>query len=201
MLIKAPYYEENDVVFLARDLLGKVLLTEIHGRITSGIIVETEAYKAPEDKASHAYNNRMTERTKTMFLSGGHAYIYLCYGIHEMFNVVTAQSGTAHAVLIRAVQPLTGAEFMRKRRNLPASDYRLTRGPGCVSKALGITRSYNACKLYDPQSPIRIYDDNIRYDKLQIACSKRIGVSYAEEAADWLFRFFVKENPYVCEER
>ncbi len=198
MLLKKTYFQSEDVVSIAKDLLGKILLTEINGIITSGIIVETEAYKAPEDKASHAFNNRRTERTKTMFLPGGHAYIYLCYGIHEMFNVVTAQNGIPHAVLIRAIEPIEGIDEMLRRKKMSILKPNLTKGPGSLSKALGISRNLNACKLYDKKSSIRLYDENIRFNKSRIGSSKRIGVSYAEESADWLFRFFVKENQYVC---
>jgi DNA-3-methyladenine glycosylase len=197
MILKKSYYSNPDVLYIANDLLGKVLYTEINGIITSGIIVETEAYKAPEDKASHAYNNRKTERTKTMFLDGGHAYIYLCYGIHEMFNVVTGAPGTPHAVLIRAIEPLEGTETMLLRRNMKEFKSNISKGPGSLTRALGITRQFNECKLYDSKSPVRIYDERIQYNKSQIGISKRIGVQYAEESADWPYRFFVKENEYV----
>jgi DNA-3-methyladenine glycosylase len=197
MLLRQSYFQSEDVVTIAKDLLGKILLTEINGIITSGIIVETEAYKAPEDKASHAFNNRKTERTKTMFLSGGHAYVYLCYGIHEMFNVVTAKVGIPHAVLIRAIEPVLGIDEMLKRKKMSVLKPNITKGPGSLSKAMGITRNLNACKLYDKTSSIRIYDENISFKKSQIGISKRIGVSYAEESADWPYRFYVKGNKYV----
>ena len=197
MLLKQSYFQNEDVLFIARDLLGKILLTEIDGIITSGIIVETEAYKAPEDKASHAYNNRLTNRTKTMFLAGGHAYIYLCYGIHEMFNIVTAKQGMAHAILIRAVEPFQGIDKMLVRRKMHGLKSDITKGPGSLSKALGISRQLNESKIYDTKSPIRIYDENIYYDSSQIGISKRVGVNYAGESADWPYRFFVKENVYV----
>lgn len=197
MILKKSYYSNPDVLYIANDLLGKVLYTAINGIITSGIIVETEAYKAPEDKASHAYNNRKTERTKTMFLDGGHAYIYLCYGIHEMFNVVTGEPGTPHAVLIRAIEPLEGTEAMMLRRNMKEFKSNISKGPGSLTRALGITRQFNECKLYDSKSPVRIYDERIQYNKSQIGISKRIGVQYAEESADWPYRFFVKDNEFV----
>jgi DNA-3-methyladenine glycosylase len=197
MLLPREYYQNNDVVFLAKDLLGKVLLTEIEGILTSGIIVETEAYKAPEDRASHAFNNKITARTKTMYLEGGHSYIYLCYGIHEMCNVVTAKEGLAHAVLIRAIEPLEGLDIMLKRRNHNALKSNITRGPGCVCKALGITGNMNARPFYVQKSPLRIYDQSIRYSSEQLMSSKRIGVDYAGESANWPYRFYVKENTYV----
>lgn len=200
-LLSKSYYENEDVLFIARDLLGKVLLTEIDGIITSGIILETEAYKAPEDKASHAYGNRMTNRTKTMFLSGGHAYIYLCYGIHEMFNVVTAMEEIPHAILIRAIFPLKGLETMLARRKMQALNSKITKGPGSLAKALGISRKFNECQLYAQNSPIRIYDENRHYSDKQIAVSKRIGVNYAEESAHLPYRFFVKGSEYVSEQK
>ncbi len=197
MLLKESYYQNPDVLFIARDLIGKVLLTEIEGLISSGIIVETEAYRAPEDRASHAFGNKITERTQTMFLSGGHAYIYLCYGLHEMFNVVTAEKGKAHAVLIRGVQPHSGLDLMMHRRNHSIFKNQLTKGPGSVTKALGISRLQNACLLYQTNSPVRIYDEKIKYSDPEIGVSKRIGVGYAAESAIWPFRFYVKDNPFV----
>ncbi len=197
MLIPKKYYLNHDVVFLAKDLLGKVLLTECGGMITSGVIVETEAYRAPEDKASHAYNNRMTERTRTMYLAGGLAYIYLCYGIHQMCNVVTGEEGFAHAVLIRAIQPLDGIQTMLQRRNQSTLTPALTRGPGCVCKALNINRQLNAVAFYHPKSPLRIYDRGILFLNTQISSSKRIGVEYAGESANWLYRFYINDNCYV----
>jgi DNA-3-methyladenine glycosylase len=197
MLLQKAFYQNKDVVELARNLLGKVLLTDIDGVITSGIIIESEAYKAPEDAASHAYKSRLTNRTKTMFLPGGHAYIYLCYGIHEMFNVVTAEEGIPHAILIRAIEPLQGIDCMLNRRNMESLKPAITKGPGSLAKALGISRQYNECKLFDPKSPIRIYDENIHYPDKKIGNSKRIGVQYAGKSAHWPYRFFVKNNEFV----
>ena len=197
MLLPKSYFQNQDVLFLAKDLLGKVLITNIEGQICSGIIVETEAYRAPDDKACHAYNNRKTERTKTMFLDGGHAYIYLCYGMHHLLNVVTATEGNAQAVLIRAIEPLDGIEQMKIRRKTPTFNLSLTKGPGNLTKAFGIDKRLNETKFYEAESAIQIYDENKHYSLEQIAISKRIGVDYAEECAHWLWRYYVKENPYV----
>ncbi len=198
MIVSESFYLDHDVLALARALIGKLLVTEMDGLRTSGIIVETEAYRAPEDRASHAYGNRLTERTKTMFMSGGHSYVYLCYGVHELFNVVTATEGVPHAVLIRAVEPLQGLEIMFERRSLSEKQkYLLTRGPGSLSKALGIDRSFNATPLYREDSAVRIEDIGIRFAQDEIASSKRIGVENAGESALWPWRYYVKSNPYV----
>ena len=142
------FYQRAEVHQIAKDLLGKVLITDKSGQITSGIIVETEAYKAPEDTASHAYNYRRTSRTEVMFADGGVAYVYLIYGRYKLFNVVTYQEGQPHAVLIRALQPLEGVDIMRKRRAVPAiKNERFTHGPGRLSEALGITLSDSGVDL------------------------------------------------------
>ena len=124
-MLPAHFYTRPDVVQVAKDLLGKYLVTNFEGQVTSGKIVETEAYRAPDDRASHAFGNRRTARTEVMFAEGGHAYVYLCYGIHHLFNVVTGPSEMAHAVLVRAVQPVDNVELMLARR--------LTAGPGSLT--------------------------------------------------------------------
>ncbi|MBK8956544.1 MAG: DNA-3-methyladenine glycosylase [Saprospiraceae bacterium] len=197
MQIPKEYYLNSDVVFLAQDILGKVLVFNRQGIRHSGIIIEAEAYRAPEDRASHAFGNRLTERTKTMFYEGGHAYIYVCYGIHEMFNIVTGPEGLPHAILIRALEPLEGIQEMLRNRNMPEILSRITKGPGSLTQALGIDRNYNACKLYHPDSPLQIHDQGISYTPQQIGNSKRIGVESAGDAAEWLYRFYVKGNRFV----
>ena len=116
------FYQRSNPVLIAKELLGKSLVTQINGIQTSGIIVETEAYKAPQDKASHAYGMRRTARTKTMFEPGGRAYVYLCYGIHHLFNVVSGPLNMPHAILIRAVEPQSGTEKMLLRRKMKKAD-------------------------------------------------------------------------------
>jgi len=138
MKLPATYYHNPDVVALSRDLIGKYLFTCIDGVITGGYIVETEAYNGVIDRASHAYGNRLTPRTKTMYQAGGVAYVYLCYGIHEMFNIVTNVEGNPNAILIRAIQPTEGLEAMQVRRNMPVVKPTITMGPVSVAKALGI---------------------------------------------------------------
>src|ERR1700676_343260 len=118
MKLAETYYYNDDVVALSKDLLGKYLFTYIDNLTTGGYIVETEAYNGIIDKASHAFGNRLSPRTKTMYMQGGVAYVYLCYGIHEMFNVVTSVEGQPHAILVRAIQPTDGLDIMVARRNM-----------------------------------------------------------------------------------
>ena len=137
--LQADFYQREDDLLISRELLGKVLYTNFHGELTSGIIVETEAYAGTTDKASHAYGGRRTKRTKIMYSPGGYAYVYLCYGIHHLFNIVTNKENIPHAVLIRAIQPRDGIEIMLQRRNKKKVDHSLTSGPGSLTRALGIT--------------------------------------------------------------
>lgn len=196
-LIDREYYLNPDVVGLAKSLLGKILVSKVDNHITSGIIIETEAYKAPEDRASHAFNNRRTPRTSTMFMEGGHAYVYICYGIHHLFNIITAVEGIPHAILIRALEPLDGLDHMLIRRKMSALNYTITKGPGSLSQALGITQNLNATKLYDRKSPIQLFESNQMYSDSQIGISKRIGVESSGESASLPYRFYVKGNVYV----
>ncbi len=196
------FYTRPEVLQIARELLGKVLVTEFEGRRTAGRITETEAYRAPDDRASHAFDNRRTARTEVMFQEGGRAYIYLCYGIHHLFNVVTAAEGSAHAVLIRGIEPLEGLETMIARRGgMPAqsrsSKVRLTTGPGALSQALGLTTQFTGQSLLDPGSPVWIEDWNAPVLADEISAGPRIGVDYAGECAAWPWRFWLKNSPFV----
>lgn len=193
--IPFSYYLNSDVIFLAKDLLGKVLCTQIDGEITSGIIVETEAYFGIQDKASHAYGGRRTDRTETLYSQGGVSYVYLCYGIHHLFNIVSSVEGEPHAVLIRGIEPLAGKDIMETRRNMPASKGAISAGPGSAAKALGIDRSFNKKDLGGEE--IWLEDHGIRYTEDQIAASPRVGVAYAQEDALLPWRFFIKGNKYV----
>ena len=190
-------YQSEDVLGLARQLLGKTLVTSIDGKICGGIIAETEAYRAPDDRACHAYGNKITPRTQTMFGRGGTAYIYLCYGIHHLFNVVTGPEGTAHAVLIRALIPQEGIEFMLERRKHKQLNYKLTRGPGALSVALGIHTKMNGTHLLTSNSAIRILNTGLHLSTEDISQSPRIGVGYAGESALLRWRFYVKNCPWV----
>lgn len=189
------YYQNQDVIFLAENLLGKVLYTQVDGKVTAGIIVETEAYFGIHDKASHAYGGRRTNRTEIMYNSGGISYVYLCYGIHHLFNIVTSVEGEPHAVLIRAIEPLEGKETMEERRNMTSAKAAISSGPGSAAKALGIDSSFNKKDLSGDE--IWIEDHGIRYSEDKIAAVPRVGIAYAEEHALLPWRFFIKENKYV----
>lgn len=197
MGLKLPfsYYINQDVIFLAKDLLGKVLFTEIEGKVTAGVIVETEAYFGIQDKASHAYGGRRTNRTETLYNQGGISYVYLCYGIHNLFNIVTSVNGEPHAVLIRAIEPLIGKEIIELRRNMPVTKAAISSGPGSAAKALGIDRSFNEKDLTGEE--IWVEDHCIRYLPDEIAATPRVGVAYAQEDALLPWRFFIKGNKYV----
>ncbi len=188
------FYHRDDVVQISKDLLGKVLCTNINGEFTSGMIVETEAYRGAEDRASHAWNLRRTNRTEIMFGPGGVAYVYLCYGIHHLFNVVTNVPEIPHAVLIRAIEPLQGIDKMAERRNVAANKTRLTSGPGVASKALGIEVPHTGQSLKG--STIWIEGDGQEVSTKEIIASPRVGVDYAKEHAALPWRFRIKGNKW-----
>ncbi len=190
MLLK-DFYTRTDVVQIAKDLLGKVLVATINGQKCSGIISETEAYNGIEDKASHAYGGRRTARTETMYAEGGIAYVYLCYGIHQLFNVVTNVQDVPHAVLIRAIKPLENMDIMTKRVALKRMKNDGI-GPGKLSAMLGITKHHNGISLLSDE--LHIEDRGIKIKKSNIAIGKRIGVDYAEEDANLPYRFWVKHK-------
>jgi DNA-3-methyladenine glycosylase len=189
------FYLRPDVLKIAKELLGKILLTNWDGVITSGRIVECEAYNGIIDKASHAAGGRRTLRNEIMYGAGGFSYVYLCYGIHHLFNVVTNLKDTPHAILIRALEPMAGIDEMLLRTGKRKPDYTLTRGPGNVSKALGIYTKHNGIFLSDEK--LYIAEDGKKYKRNEIVASPRIGVDYAGEDAKLLYRFYVKGNPYV----
>lgn len=191
----ADFYSGTDVLAIARTLLGKLLVTNVQGVITAGRIVETEAYNGVVDKASHAYNGRRTKRTEVMYRQGGAAYVYLIYGIHHLFNIVTNVAEVPHAVLIRAVEPVWGVEEMLLRTGKQKVDDTLTRGPGNASKALGISTLHTGFDLLGDE--IYLLDDGITYPETEIAATPRIGVDYAGEDALLPYRFYVKGNKYV----
>jgi DNA-3-methyladenine glycosylase len=196
ILKKLPlsFYLRNNVVQIAKDLIGKILVTNWNGELTSGRIVETEAYEGEIDKASHASKGR-TKRTEVIFGEGGKAYVYLCYGLHQMFNIVTNQKAAAHAILIRAVEPTEGIPVMLMRTGKQKLDNTLTRGPGNVGKAFGFHTSH--CGLSMQSEELYIADDGYKVKRNYIVPSPRIGVDYAGEHAEWHYRFFLKDNKYV----
>lgn len=193
--LKFSFYQRQDVVQIAKELLGKILVTNSKGIITSGRIVESEAYAGQIDKASHASGGRRTDRNEIMYGEGGYAYVYLCYGIHHLFNVVTNSKEIPHAILIRALDPLEGVEEMLLRTNKKKLDHTLTRGPGNVSKALGILTKHTGLSLLG--NKIFIADDGATFSKKEIAASPRIGVDYAGKDALLPYRFYVRGNPFV----
>jgi len=189
------FYNRSDVLQIAKELLGKILVTSFHGVQTSGRIVETEAYAGAVDRASHAYGNRRTPRTEVMYQRGGTAYVYLCYGIHNLFNVVTNEKDIPHAILIRAIEPLSGIETMLERTGKRNADFTLTRGPGNCSKALGLTREHTGISLMGKL--VFIADDGFKLKKGDIGITARIGVDYAGEDAGLLYRFIIQGNRFV----
>ncbi len=180
---------------VSKDLLGKYLFTNLNGQVSAGMIVETEAYCGRNDKACHANNNRRTARTEIMYAEGGKAYVYLCYGIHHLFNVVTNVEGTADAVLVRAVEPVEGLDWMLIRRNMGKAGPSLTAGPGSMSTALGITTKLYGQDLLD--DTIWIEDRGIAVPEADIVASPRVGVQYAAEDALRPWRFRVKGNAFT----
>jgi DNA-3-methyladenine glycosylase len=200
-MIKLPasFYQRENVLQIAKDLLGKLLVTKFDGVETSGRIVEVEAYNGIIDKASHAFGGKRTSRNEIMYASGGVAYVYLCYGIHHLFNVVTNSKETPHAILIRALEPVKGIDMMLNRVGKINLDNTLTKGPGNLSKALGIITSHSGCSLRSKE--LFVADDGFVISKKEIAASPRIGVDYAGKDAKLPYRFYVKGNPFVSGKR
>lgn len=190
-MISASYYLNNDVVAVAKDLIGKILVTKINGKLTSGIITETEAYAGVTDKASHAYGGRRTNRTETMYSLGGVSYVYLCYGIHNLFNIVTNKQDVPEAVLIRAIKPYDGIEDILIRRKANSLTKTLCVGPGKVTKALGVDLTHNNLSLTG--KTVWLKDDNIKLNKNKLNIGPRIGVDYAGEDAKLPYHFWIDD--------
>lgn len=195
MILPVSFYRRNDVVQIARDLLGKLLVTNFNGVRTSGIIVETEAYAGVIDKASHAFGDRRTPRTEIMYADGGVAYVYLCYGIHHLFNVVANKKDVPHAVLVRAIEPLDGIDAMLLRRKKEKIQTNLTSGPGAMSEALGIKTGHTGFSLQGKE--IFIEDRDVFVADSSIVSGTRVGVAYAQEDAFLPYRFSIKGNAFV----
>ena len=194
MKLPLSFYQRSDVVKIARELLGKVLYTNTNGIITGGTIVETEAYSWKE-RGCHAFGARKTQRNAVMFGQGGHAYVYLCYGMHNLFNIVTNKEGVADAVLRRALEPVEGLAEMKLRRQGIRNDFHLTSGPGKLTKALGIDRKWNGKFLLDDEVWIEQRELKIRSHK--IVASPRIGIDYAGEDAKLPWRFTIRGNTWI----
>lgn len=193
--LAAEFYERANVVDIARDLLGKILVTQIDKQLTSGRIVETEAYIGLTDMASHSYGGKRTARNEAMYGPAGTSYVYTCYGMHQLFNVVTNAAGVPDAVLIRALEPINGIPTMLRRTGKAGLDNTLTKGPGNTGKALGLHKSHNGISLLGNR--IYLADDGFLLADAAIGASKRIGVQYAGPDALLPYRFYVKGHPYV----
>ena len=188
------FYTRTDVLEVARDLLGKKLVVPArNGSRVAGIIVETEAYRGPQDRASHAYHGRRTNRTETMYGMGGTSYVYFVYGMYNQFNVVTNVKDVPHAILVRALEPSEGLDLMRRRRP-GRREYELTSGPGRLCLALGIDRKLDKADLCGDRIWI---EEGASISPRQIARGPRIGIDYAEKWIAKPWRFWVKDNPFV----
>ena len=193
--LRVQFYERTDVILIARELIGKIIVTNFDGLITSARIVETEAYIGITDRASHSHGGKRTARNEHMYANAGTTYVYICYGMHHLFNVVTNKKDVPDAVLVRAVQPLTGIETMLKRTGKLKLDSSLTKGPGNAAKALGISKINSGINLL--KNEIYIADDGFEVEDDLIGISRRIGVEGAGDAALLPYRFYLKGNKYV----
>ncbi len=194
-ILPVSFYQRENVFQIARELLGKVVVTKWNKVITSGRIVEVEAYNGVIDKASHAFGDKRTARNEVIYAEGGVAYVYLCYGIHHLFNVVTNAKEEPHAILIRALEPIKGIDEMLRRVGKEKLDHTLTRGPGNLSKALGIFTSHSGYSLQSKK--LYIAEDRVAFSKMEIIASPRIGVDYAGKDALLPYRFYIIGNPFV----
>jgi len=193
--IALSWYQNEQVVTLAKNLLGKYLFSKINGQLTGGIITETEAYAGVTDRASHAYNGRRTARTETMYHTGGISYVYFTYGMHHLFNVVTGSEDVPHAVLIRGIYPMTGVDIMLHRTGKKVVNYQLTNGPAKLCRALGITKKQNGISLVG--DTVWITPSKHVIAVKDITASPRIGIDYAGEDALLPYRFILDYRSYI----
>lgn len=193
--IPQSFFLREDVIKISRELLGKFLFTRFNEKLTGGMIVETEVYGGATDRASHAFNYRRTKRTEVFYSEGGIVYIYLCYGIHHLFNVITNRKNIPHAILIRAIEPVEGIDLMMKRRKKVNIDFSLTAGPGSLSEALGIKTTHTGISLQE--NKIWMEDHGIKISALNIVASPRVGVHYAKEDAKLPWRFRIRNNRWT----
>lgn len=199
MKLEKNFYNKK-TLNLAKDLLGKIIVRNIEGRSLRARIVETEAYTGENDKACHTYGAKRSPRTEIMYQEAGHIYVYLIYGLHSLVNIVSEKKGLGQAVLIRAVEPLN--EFDQLSLNRFKKDYKLlssyqknnlTNGPGKLTKALKIDRNDNGKFLLENE----IYLEDDGFKDFDIVVTTRIGIDYAQEAKDYPYRFYIKDNKYV----
>ena len=189
------FYKGTDVVLIAKELIGKVVVTNFNGLITSGRIVETEAYIGLTDRASHSFGGKRTVRNEHMYAAAGTVYVYICYGMHHLFNIVTNAANIPDAVLIRAVEPVAGIDTMLKRTGKMKLDNTLTKGPGNAAKALGISKVHSGISL--GKDEIYIAYDGFKIKETVIGISGRIGVESSGDAALLPYRFYIKGNRFV----
>lgn len=191
--VNNDYFLEDDVVSLAKGMLGMRLVTLVDGVLTSGIISETEAYGGATDKASHAYGGRHTKRTRIMYEQGGCIYVFLCYGIHSLFNIVTNVAGIPDAVLVRGIIPDEGVETMKQRRNMK-NERLLANGPGKLSQAMAIHYRYSGLELNQQENGFKVWiEEGRKTDPDDIITDVRVGIDYAEEDALLPWRFILKK--------
>jgi DNA-3-methyladenine glycosylase len=193
--LPVQFYKGTDVVLIAKQLIGKIIVTNFDGLLTSGRIVETEAYIGLTDRASHSFGGKRTTRNEHMYSEAGSAYVYICYGMHHLFNVVCNAKNTPDAVLIRAIEPLTGIDIMLKRTGKPELDNTLTKGPGNAAKALGISKNNSGADLLKDE--IYIGDDEFVITENVLGISRRIGIENSGDAALKPYRFYIKGNRFV----
>ena len=186
----------------ARQMLGKYIVHLGDGSKTSGMIVETEAYTGPDDKASHSYGWKKTERNRAMYLQGGHIYIYLVYGMYWQFNLTVGAEGIPQCVLIRAVEPSEGIGGMMERRKT-RKVLNLASGPGKFCQAFGFNRTFYGLDITKPNLSketlpgVYLEDRGEIIQKARISSAKRIGIGYAGKWADKLLRFYINSSMYV----
>lgn len=192
MKLEKDFYLRDDVVLISKELLGKYLYTKFNNQLTGGIITETEAYAGATDKASHAYGNRRTKRTEVMYAEGGVTYVYLCYGMYPLFNIVTHKKDIPHAILVRGIHPTDGIDVMLLRTNKPKITKDFSNGPGKIAKALGIKCEHNGMNLTG--NKIWLEDKGIKVKNKDIFITTRIGIDYAGKDALLPYRFILKKN-------
>lgn len=200
MILQQEFYK-RDCITVSKELLGKVLVRKINGRIIKSRIVETEAYIGMIDKASHAYLGKRTERTEPLFHEGGISYVYFIYGLYHCFNIIADKEDYPAGVLIRAVEPLNEFDYLAQKRfkkdfnELSKAQTRnLTNGPSKLCMALDITKEENFVKLYEDGD---LYVEDSDYKPAEIVETTRVGIDYAEEAIDFPWRFYIKDNLYI----
>lgn len=203
MKVPLEFYSNNDVVSLSRLVLGMYLFTNIDGEITGGKIVETEAYCGEIDRGSHAYKKRNTPRTRILFENGGFSYVYLCYGIHYLFNIVTGDQDHAHAILIRGLEPVNGLPLMLERRNFSTLTPAVTAGPGSLACALGIKKEHNALSLTGNTIWLEQHEelDDSKLRDEDILSRPRVGMNFDGPWHTAALRFSIRNNPYVSKSR